>query len=101
MRQPSLVVPSIYETPPTDMMLPSARERVLVPLTMAEPAFKTQTDLVLKVDLSQPRSSSPAIADEKNARFSASVDHAVMPFAPKVYHGRVKISVDRASGFRS
>ena len=65
MRQPSLVVPSIYETPPTDMMLPSARERVLVPLTMAEPAFKTQTVLVLKVDLSQPRSSSPAIADEK------------------------------------
>ncbi|MAC69462.1 MAG: hypothetical protein CMP84_04515 [Gammaproteobacteria bacterium] len=69
MRQPSLVIPNIYETPQTNMMLPSARERVLVPLTMAEPAFKTQTVLVLKVDLSEPRSSNPAIADEKTSDF--------------------------------
>ena len=67
MRQPSLVIPNIYETPQTNMMLPSARERVLVPLTMAEPAFNTQTVLVLKVDLSEPRSSNPAIADEKTS----------------------------------
>ena len=69
MRQPALVIPNIYETPQTNMMLPSARERVLVPLTMAEPAFKTQTVLVLKVDLSEPRSSNPAIADEKTSDF--------------------------------
>ena len=67
MRQPALVIPNIYETPQTNMMLPSARERVLVPLTMAEPAFKTQTVLVLKVDLSEPRSSNPAIAGEKTS----------------------------------
>lgn len=67
MRQPALVIPNIYETPQTNMMLPSARERVLVPLTMAEPAFNTQTVLVLKVDLSEPRPSNPAIADEKTS----------------------------------
>ena len=59
MRQPPSVVPRMYETPPTDMMLPSALERVLVPLTIADPAPKTQTFLVLKVDLSQPCSNKP------------------------------------------